>query len=166
MMGGRTKIGIGRTTRVKAVSVIAWGGKIRTLCTRFISNTAMSWIPFSLSWNQMAAELQEPCRKLFFSIITFTIHWKTSEIQTYSMQSSNKFGTSLVKKKKSHLHVLQRSWRILLHSQCCPGHQSLQTAHCVSSDPHYRCLHSLDGEIKAPHFISFFKIHFHEIQII
>lgn len=33
-MGGSTKMGIGRTTRVKAVSMIAWGESERTLCTR------------------------------------------------------------------------------------------------------------------------------------
>lgn len=47
MMGGRTKIGIGRTTRVKAVSMIAWGQ--RTLCTCFISNTEFIYLFFRKS---------------------------------------------------------------------------------------------------------------------
>lgn len=64
-MGGSTKMGIGRMTRVKAVSMIAWGDA-RTLCTRFTSNTAIkSDFVFSfMRSDSQGADLQERSRKL------------------------------------------------------------------------------------------------------
>jgi hypothetical protein len=48
MMGGRTKIGIGRTTLVKAVSIIAWGGRKKYSAHDSIYNFATCWIKFPL----------------------------------------------------------------------------------------------------------------------
>ena len=51
MMGGRTKIGIGRTTRVKAVSVIAWG-KRREHCAH-ASFQILQWVGFNFLFHEI-----------------------------------------------------------------------------------------------------------------
>ena len=149
MIGGRTKIGIGRTTRVKAVSVIAWRINMRTLCTSLISNTAIRWISSFLSWNQMQKRRSRIGNKSS-PIISHHDIW-------YSQKKNRRKEATY--KIRRHSHVLQQFLRIPPRCRCCPAHQYLQTAHCVSSDPHYRCLHLLWSGRQTQTFV----IHFTNI---
>ena len=51
MMGGRTKIGMGSTTRVKAVSMIAWGTR-REHCAHASFQT-LQWVGFNFPFHEI-----------------------------------------------------------------------------------------------------------------
>lgn len=147
-MGGRTKIGMGRTTRVKAVSVIAWGERWEH-CAHASFQT-LQWVGFNFPFMRSDVwEWQEPSRKwCIFTLsaaITFAIQWKKKKkSKCVNIFSAVKSQVRWVcKKKKSHSHVLQQFSRIPPRSRCRPAHRFLRTARCVSSGPRYRCLHSL-----------------------
>lgn len=154
MMGGSTNIGIGRTTRVKAVSMIAWGYErehcahasfqiLHRLGFNFPSQTGKSdgcWVT--------GAE-----QEMINSPIISHHHIRNSRKKetasasiTYSARSHNDCAEH-TKIKRSH--VWQRFLRIPPHSRCRRAHRYLQTAQCVSSGPRYRCLHSLKRQKKT-----------------
>lgn len=131
MMGGSTKIGIGRTTRVKAVSMIAWG-KIGEHCAHASfqtwQQTRVHSVFHEIRWLN---DLQESSSKPH---VFGSHHIYKSQIKTFSALNLH-----VPSMKKGSSRVLQQFWRIPLHSRCCPVHQYLQIAHCVSSSPRYRC---------------------------
>lgn len=138
MMGGSTKIGIGRTTRVNAVSMIAWGRRwehcahasfqiLQRLRFNFLFHeirTCAEWRP---GVKQEIMNLQPPSR-----------------LQISENIQCNVFNA--VERQKGNSHASPQFWTIPPPSRCCPERRRLRTARCVSSGPRYRCLHWLERE--------------------
>lgn len=84
MMGGSTKIGIGRTTRVKAVSMIAWGKRWEH-CAH-ASFQILLWVRFNFPFHGIRWVLSDGSRAgsyAFSAAITFAKCWKKQRVHTH-----------------------------------------------------------------------------------
>lgn len=149
MMGGRTKIGIGRTTRVKAVSMIAWGKDENIVHMLHFKHCSELDLIFPFMRSDVCWVTAAEQEMMHFPIISchhlkmqFTKKNKTTHSKCINTFSAVEYQVCWACKKR-HSHVSQQFWRIPPHSRCCLEHRFPQRAHCVSSGPRYRCLHWL-----------------------
>lgn len=59
MMGGSTKMGIGRMTRVKAVSMMAWGNIVHTHHLQHSNKSRLVFLCLQFSWVAVLQEIKQ-----------------------------------------------------------------------------------------------------------
>lgn len=161
MMGGRTKIGIGRTTRVKAVSMIAWG-KRREHCAH-ASFQILQWVGFNFPFHEIRWVLSDGSRagndKFSHhqppSHLQFTGEKKQQGYKQYSVRPSNKYAEFAKKPLTCLAAILEDPTTFpLLSSTSTPSESSL----CLIRPTLQMLALAEDGERKAAFIISYISM--------